>query len=444
MRFTYVQQFTYRDFPPDFPQRFPESVVTIPYHELVDPQRVRGAFRNGLDEMLHAARAGFDAVAVTEHGHCTYDMSPNPDLTAAAFAYATESEGIEVGVQVLGRTLGKTREALRVAEEYAVLDQISGGRLLAGFPVGLAYDANFNWGVPPVDTRARYEENYRLVMRAWTEREPFAWNGKYSQHPAVNIWPRPLQDPHPPVALTSIGTPGTTRLALERDLGFYLVSIGGDPMVATKPVFDHFWEVAAELGTDDNPYRAAFSGFVAVADTDAEAERLYARHIEYHFSSGIGHLPLYRLAMPGGIPPEALKQLMANAGPPPEGPPRYRDLVETGAVIAGSAATVRERLEHLARTFRVGNMGLFLQIGSTPHELTKHNIDLFTRDVQPQLRPVFAEYDDRNRWWPVRLGGQPASAKQAAVAGSAAGSAAGSTAAGSTAAGSTAGGGVAR
>ncbi len=417
MKITYVQQFTYRDLPADFSTRFVESVVSLPYDELVDPERVRGAFRNGLDEMMHAARSGFDAVAVTEHGHCSYDMSPNPDLTAAAFAYATETEGIEVGIHVIGRTLGKTREPLRIAEEYAMLDNISGGRLLAGFPVGLAYDANFNYGVAPVETRSRFDENFELIMRAWTDREPFPWNGRYAQHPAVNIWPRPLQQPHPPVSITSIGTPSTTRLALQRDLGFNFVAIGGDPMVAAKPVFDQFWQTASELEVDDNPFRATCAAFVAVADTDAEAERLYAEHIEYSFASGIGHLPLYRLVMPGGIPPEGLKQLMASAPPTAAGPPRYRDLVDSGAVVAGSAATVRERLELLAKTFRVGNLALFLQIGSLPHELTKHSIDLFTRDVLPHLRPLWSEYDNANRWWPVRLGGMPASSRQAAGTG---------------------------
>ncbi len=92
-----------------------------------------------------------------------------------------------------------------MAEEYAVLDNISGGRLIAGFPVGLPYDANYNNGVAPVETRARYDENMRLIFRAWTEREIFPWNGKYSQYPGVNIWPRPLQTPHPPVPLRPVG-----------------------------------------------------------------------------------------------------------------------------------------------------------------------------------------------------------------------------------------------
>lgn len=415
MKLTYVQQFTYRDLPDDFAQRYPESVVTNPYYELVDPQKVRVAFRNGLDEMMHAARAGFDAVAVTEHGQANYDMSPNPDLTAAAFAYATEAEGIDVGVHVIGRTLGKTREPLRVAEEYAVLDHISGGRLLAGFPVGLAYDANYNNGVVPVETRARYDENLALILKAWTSREIFAWNGKFSQYPGVNIWPRPLQAPHPPLSITTIGTPNTTTFALQRDLGFNLVAFHGDPMVIAKPVFDHFWETAADMGVDNNPYRATYAQFVAVADTDAEAERLYAKHIEYCFANGIGHIGIHRLAMPGGIPPMGLKHLMSTMPPPPDGPPKYRDLVESGAVVAGSAATVRDRLALLAKTFRVGNLSLFGQLGSMPHDLTKHNIDLCASEVLPHLRPIWSEYDDDNRWWPVRLGGKAPSSKQAGM-----------------------------
>ena len=101
---------------------------------------------------------------------------------------------------------------------------------------------------------------------------------------------------------------------------------------------------------------------MVVADTDAEAERLYGEHVEYCFGKGIGHLPLYRLVMPGAVPPLALKHLMATAPPPRQGPPSYRDLVDSGAVVAGSAATVRERLAHYARTFRVGNLALFLQL----------------------------------------------------------------------------------
>lgn len=131
-----MQQFTYRDLPADFSQRYSESVVTNPYYDVVDPALVPTAFRNGLDELMHAARIGFDAVAVTEHGSANYDMSPNPDLTAAAVAYATEVEQLDTAIAVIGRTLGKSREPRRIAEEYAVIDNISGGH--RWLPGGLA------------------------------------------------------------------------------------------------------------------------------------------------------------------------------------------------------------------------------------------------------------------------------------------------------------------
>ena len=97
MKVIYIHHFPYRHLPGDFSSRYTESVVTNPYFDLVDPGLVHADLRHALDEAMHAARAGFDAVAVTEHSQSSYDMSPNPDLAAAAFAYATEGERLETG-----------------------------------------------------------------------------------------------------------------------------------------------------------------------------------------------------------------------------------------------------------------------------------------------------------------------------------------------------------
>ncbi|AWK70293.1 LLM class flavin-dependent oxidoreductase [Rhodococcus oxybenzonivorans] len=418
MKLTYIQHLPYRHLPDDFADRHVESVVTNSFHELVDRDLMHTDLRGALDESMHAARAGFDAVGMTEHGSSSYDINPNPDLGAAALAYATEAEGLRVGIYTLGRSLGKSREPLRVAEELAWIDSISGGRLLAGFPVGLPYDANVNAGVPPIETRSRYDENLELILRAWTEREPFAWNGRYSQSMGVNIWPRPYQDPHPPVSITGIGNPATTRFALERDLGFNVVALGSDPKIAAAPIFDSMWSMAADMGIDANPYRAAMAVTVLVGETDQDAERLYAQHLEYSLSRGIGHIPMNRFALPGGISPQGLKALLAQPAPPANLPaPSYAEAVRSGLVVAGSPATVRETLADYARSFRIGQLMVFLQVGSMPIALTKHNIDLFASEVAPHLRPLWSEYDDDNRWWPVALGGQPASNKQADTTG---------------------------
>ena len=208
MKITCILQIPYRELPEDFNQRY-ESVVTTPYHELVDNKKLYRDFQSSMDEFMHAARAGLDGLAITEHSQSSYDMVPNPNIILSALAYATELEGIETAIYPVGRSLGKSREPLRVAEEYATLDVMSGGRVVAGFPIGLAYDANVNNGVPPIETRPRFDENLDLILKAWTERKPFAWNGKFAQHASVNLWPRPLQSSGPPVAITGIGNPQT-------------------------------------------------------------------------------------------------------------------------------------------------------------------------------------------------------------------------------------------
>ena len=113
----------------------------------------------------------------------------------------------------MGMTLPTTTPPVRVAEEYGMLDCISGGRLVAGMPLGSPMDANLAYGIPPIEHRERYHEAHDLILKAWTAREMFAWNGKYFQLGMVNLWPRPVQKPHPPVWVPGSGSSarGTSR-----------------------------------------------------------------------------------------------------------------------------------------------------------------------------------------------------------------------------------------
>src|SRR5262245_37680626 len=167
------QQAPYRFMPAGFEERDEPSVYSLPFEQVVDRGRLFDSYRWFVDELLTGLRSGFDGVAVTEHGQTSYDMTPNPNLPAAILAHAIRSESPETALIVLGRSLGKTREPLRIAEEYAMLDCLSGGRLVAGLPVGLSYDANLVNGIPGVETRDRYREGHELLMRAWTSEEPF-------------------------------------------------------------------------------------------------------------------------------------------------------------------------------------------------------------------------------------------------------------------------------
>ncbi len=408
MKITYFQQAPYRELPDDFETKY-ESCVTTPYFETTTPEGVRSAFSSALDESMHAARKGFDGITITEHGQSSYDMIPNPHILEAALAYATETEGIDTAIYPVGRSLGKTREPLRVAEEAAMLDMISGGRLVCGFPVGLAYDANINNGVPPALTRRNFDENLELILKAWTEPEPFAWNGTFTQRSAVNIWPRPLQSP-PPIWITGIGNPRTMQFTLDREFGFNYFGWFG-AKVTGRRIFDRFWQLAEEAGKDPNPYRMGFMQTICVADTDAEAERLYAKHVEYFFQKGLGSIPMHRLALPGGIDIRGVEAIMRDPGDfgvySKMKTASFADLVESGSVICGSVDTVVEQLSAFITDFRIGNLHAMLQIGSMPAELTKHNIDMFADHVMPRLRELWSDTDYEHHWWPERLGGRP-------------------------------------
>ncbi len=404
MKVISFQQNPYRDLPPDFADRY-DSVVNTPYHELVEAREMHGYHVAYIDEMLHAARAGFDGIGTTEHGQAAYDILPNPNLQMAALAYATQKEGLDVALCNVGRSLGKSREALRLAEEYAVLDQISGGRLIAGFPVALSFDANQNAGIPPIETRARYAENRALIEKAWAAEEVFAFNGRFNKHPYVNIWPRPVQQ-RPPVWSPAIGNPNTFRRILDDDDVFLYLSWFG-PKLTGQRIFDRFWDMAEERGRDRNPYRLAFVQCVAVGETDAEAHRDYGPHVEQAFRNGLGSIPMQSLGLPGYIDIKGVEFIARDPGDfglvTKMRHAKYQELVDAQCCIVGGPETVRDQLVELVRNFRIGNLVLMVQHGSMPHELTKKNISLLAEKVLPDLKQVWADEGWEHRWWPRGL-----------------------------------------
>ena len=124
-----------------------------------------------------------------------------------------------------------------------MLDCISGGRLVAGFPVGTPMDTNFCYGQIPALTRDKYREAHELIMKAWSEPEPFAFNGKYTQLRYVNFWPRPIQQPHPPIYIPGGGSIETWDFCLDYDYNYSYLCFGG--YLAGKKLLDGYWERVA-------------------------------------------------------------------------------------------------------------------------------------------------------------------------------------------------------
>jgi alkanesulfonate monooxygenase SsuD/methylene tetrahydromethanopterin reductase-like flavin-dependent oxidoreductase (luciferase family) len=387
----------YRDLPADFAARYKSAYIDPQWFDVADADKVGQYYNWTLDELVFAAKSGMHGLCTNQHHQNVYGFMANPSLMGSVLA--RETSGQDVAIIQIGSTLPSTSPPTRIAEEYAILDCISGGRVVAGFPTGLPTDATISNGVVPLDQRERFREALALTIKAWSAKENFAWNGKHYQLPMVNLWPRPVQQPHPPIWIPGSGISSTAEYVVEHDHCFCSLSYFGAKNA--ENIGDRYWELVARKGRDANPYRFTFLQLIGVSETDEEAEE-YARHAEYFFHNLLATPPYY-MAIPGCVEHDALTQALTN-------PARnidlrkltFKDFVDRGFVIAGSPKTVREQLLDGCKRLRIGHLLALLQFGSMPTALCRKNISLFCREVLPHLEGLWDdEWEDR--WWPERL-----------------------------------------
>ena len=151
-------------------------------------------YNDYLDQLEFADRMGFDGLGVNEHHQNAYGMMPSPNMMGAAMARRTRNANLVI----LGNSIALYNPPIRVAEEFAMLDVISGGRLVAGFPVGTSMDTNFCYGEVPATLREKYYEAHELIIKAWKEAERFLLQRQI--HQAALRQPLAQADPAAPSA----------------------------------------------------------------------------------------------------------------------------------------------------------------------------------------------------------------------------------------------------
>src|SRR5271167_2145784 len=379
MKLMWFHLMPYTELPENFRGKHPSVWVDI-HSSLFDPRRAHLMYNDFMDELEYAAEVGFDAICINEHHQNGYGLMPSPNLIAASLARRTE----DVALLVLGASIALYNPPIRVAEEFAMLDCISGGRLVAGFPVGTSMDTNFCYGQIPALTREKYREANELIMRAWHEREPFAFNGRYTKLRHVNIWPRPIQQPNPPIHIPGGGSIETFDFCIDNTYSYSYLSFGG--YIRAKALMQGYWDrVAERKAPDTSRYRAGFAQTICVAETDEEAERLYKPHVDYfynrclHVYPGFADAPGYRTIKT--IQTGALSQYAPPRGGYAE--LTWKDLIEGGHVIAGSPETVRQRMEDMIKGLHVGNIFCLMHVGNMPTEKCMYSTKLFADKVMP-------------------------------------------------------------
>ena len=354
--------------------------VTCP-NRLYDPQVGRDAYNRYIDELIYAEELGFDGVCVNEHHQNAYGLMPSPNLIASILARQTS----RMKICVVGNALPLYDPPTRVAEEFAMIDNISGGRLVAGFVVGGGPEY-YSFSINPAYARERFQEAHDIIMKAWTEDGPWQFIGKHYKLRFGNTWPKPLQKPHPEVWIPGAGSLETLEFVAERRYAY--MGIPYFHIDIFERQFRLFREACEKEGYTYDPRQAGWLTPIYVAETDEEARRQFEDHWWYFVRR---LLPGIEISPPGYTSLRSVENILKGRGTFALSLSSWDQVVDGQYAIVGSPDTVYELLERNLLRLGTGNLlGLF-QLGTLPGELTRRNLELFAGEVMPRLAKRFPE-----------------------------------------------------
>src|SRR6266404_1800180 len=227
-----------------------------------DPEAGAQAYQGMVDRMQYVEELGFDWISVSEHHYSPRILTPNTAVSASYMAARSK----KIKIAALGPIVSQSNP-VQVAEELAMLDTLAQGRLVVGLLRGTTNEY-LTFGLNPAEARERTDEGMELILKAWMEPQPFGWQGRHFQYRTVSIWPRPLQQPHPPTYAL-----GTSRESCEFAARNHLgcgVSYGSFEAVG-KATRD-YREQCARHGWQPAPEQIIYRANMLLADTDDEAQ----------------------------------------------------------------------------------------------------------------------------------------------------------------------------
>lgn len=226
-----------------------------------DPAIAQASFAHSIAMARRADAHGFDWVSVSEHHYAPYILTPNPCVMAAALAQATS----RAKIALLGPLVPLTNP-VRLAEELAMVDMISGGRLIVLFLRGTPNEHR-TYDSDAAATRGMTQEGIDLVRKAWTAQSSFAWAGEHYNFSTVSVWPRTVQQPHPPI-YGSGNSEESVRFAAERRMG---IAFSFAPLDVVADWVKLYRAEAQNAGWEPSPEHVIYRGIAYAAPTDDQA-----------------------------------------------------------------------------------------------------------------------------------------------------------------------------
>jgi alkanesulfonate monooxygenase SsuD/methylene tetrahydromethanopterin reductase-like flavin-dependent oxidoreductase (luciferase family) len=321
-------------------------------------------YRQKLDLMVYADTLGFDSIWIAEHHFSNYGYSPNPLLLAVKAAGLTKRVRIGTAVLVL-----PFWHPLRLAEDVAMTDQLTEGRLDVGVARGYQPYEFERFGLDIAHSRERSDETLAVFLQALDGRG-IEHRGAHYQVPETTTYPRPLQQPRPPVWLAA-ATADSFQTAVRNGLNCF-TSGSTRPLTVPQESWAHF-EAARKAQGVSGPYEFAVQQHVHVAPTDAEA-RSRLEHSLWHYR----HATLLRRGVARVTAGVATDEAV------PDEP--SLDALWDEMTLAGTAERVRARLGRYRATMGLTQLNCIFDLGSLDGDTVRQSMRLFMEQVAPHFR----------------------------------------------------------
>jgi alkanesulfonate monooxygenase SsuD/methylene tetrahydromethanopterin reductase-like flavin-dependent oxidoreductase (luciferase family) len=362
-----------------------EGATELPYplpKRHFDAKTAERTYEEHLDAWEALDRFGYDGVGFNEH-HCSpYGLMNSPNLMAASAAQRTKN----LKLLIYGNLL-PVHQPLRLAEELAMIDCLSKGRLISGFARGIPREYQVH-NIPLSESRARFEEAYDIITRAWTE-EVFSYEGKFWA-----LWPRPVQQPYPPIWMPIVGSKESIEFAAAHDIP---ITPGlGRARGLRDDIIRYYAKCLGAAGHRITPNHLSLGITAYVADSKAQALKEYGPHILYFnrtlFSHGnfteteaLRQSGYSTSASTDYVRPENLRAA-ANLRS------EFRNLTmaqleeQAETMPMGPADEVAQRIIDAAESAGANQVQLAINRGALPHDLFMNQIERFAREVLPRLQ----------------------------------------------------------
>ena len=365
-------------------------------NSLYDPEIGANLYNRYIDEKLYSEEVGFEVLMMNEHHNTPFCLQSVTNVMLTILARQTT----KAKLMPLGNPLPVWDDPLWLAEMLAMIDMISGGRLVSGIVRGAGMES-LSHTVNTVYNRERFNEAHDFIVKTWTTPGPFRWEGKHYQFRYVNPWCLPLQKPHPPIWVPGLASPETIKWCAEHHYPYVLLATNLGP---TKESFDLYKQHAAEAGYKSGTQHVGYLFKVHADDSEELAEQAGKRYLGGVFNPFIREQATFQIPQHMFFPPgyTSRASLLRTAkffdaallsGQSAGQPDAYEQEVKRYGIISGTPKNVIPKVRYVLEYLRPGTAILWDGDGSQTHEDTMRSNRLMGQEIIPAMKEMAKEFD---------------------------------------------------